>query len=352
MAKPKPAGNPTAETSGAESLESLVSAIRAADQSAARGAWEVGRALLAARPLVPFGEWESWLRSEFGWSRQYAARLMTLAESYPDELPSNASLWLLYEAAGVEVQLQDRIIDLVESAKLSRKESEAAIAAAKDRTRSAEERLAELNSADYLDKLRDQVRADLEAKANKADKVELADLNRANAELAGENKALKADRAKLEKSAKQADELRKNLETVNGNLTQANEQIAQLKREALKPREVRVEVPVVPEDYETLKADHVRLSGLAADMSRLADERAVRIAALESASAAGAVESVELVQLRETVERLRRQYEDRVLKFESVLADRRRLRARVEYLEGVLTSASVEFNREEVLISD
>ena len=72
------------------SAEALGEVIRARadefDKSAMRAvehAWHAGRALLAAKKLVPHGQWGLWLKDNFGErSQQTASNWMRLASNY------------------------------------------------------------------------------------------------------------------------------------------------------------------------------------------------------------------------------------------------------------------------------
>lgn len=55
---------------------------------ALEGAIEIGRRLVEAKELVPFGEWGDWLKAEFDYSQPTASRLMTLFKEYSSDQQS------------------------------------------------------------------------------------------------------------------------------------------------------------------------------------------------------------------------------------------------------------------------
>ena len=72
----------------ARQLETISREIREQEELARQGARgaisckiEVGKRLLAARVLLPHGEFGEWAQAEFGWSRQHIARHIRLARN-------------------------------------------------------------------------------------------------------------------------------------------------------------------------------------------------------------------------------------------------------------------------------
>lgn len=49
---------------------------------------EIGRELIAAKVKVGHGNWLRWLKEEFGWSHDVAAKYMRVAEAFQISLPA------------------------------------------------------------------------------------------------------------------------------------------------------------------------------------------------------------------------------------------------------------------------
>jgi hypothetical protein len=61
---------------------------------------EIGRELTAAKALVGHGNWEAWLRAEFGWEERTAQRHISVYETFgkSDRLTDTASVMITSEA--------------------------------------------------------------------------------------------------------------------------------------------------------------------------------------------------------------------------------------------------------------
>lgn len=228
---------------------------------AAQSVIEIGKRLIAAKELVPHGEWANWLESNFNLSQNVAGRYMQVAKRFGNSatsqnlnksqitemlaLPEGEEEKFIAEKAAEGKPVEDMTVKALreeiaswkrqsEKSEFANKELEKQIAAGKKE----------------LDKLKKEL--DAETKTN-ALKIQWRD-----EEIAGlkkENAAYKADNRRWEAEFNKSEETRLSLTEDLGKYKKlaADYEIKNNKLKAAKS------VEVAPADYESLKEDNIRL---------------------------------------------------------------------------------------------
>lgn len=247
--------------------------------TAIRGAIEIGKRLLEAKSLVPYGSWGKWLEENVDYSERTAQDLMRIANEYGRretqalaEIQNTTQAVLLLALDSGE---RERFVQEHDMAKISTRELEAEIAELKKEREKAQLTIEELFKE--VERLQEPVpgEGDLEQEKIRADELEksLEEASRRTAE--AEKRHISDLHAEQEKTKKVSDEVKR----LRDELAEARKQAAakekQLKRteeELTEARQKVQTVEVVPEAVEQ------ELKRLRAQAARSACESEVRAA--------------------------------------------------------------------------
>jgi hypothetical protein len=104
----------------AEKLRKTAHRIKERINVSIRSVIESGQALLAAKAMLPHGQWRPWLEAEFGWSPKTAQRLMDVAEQFGSrndivsEMKISVIALYLLAAASTPFEARQEAIDRAE----------------------------------------------------------------------------------------------------------------------------------------------------------------------------------------------------------------------------------------------
>lgn len=236
-----PAGDVLREIQ-AERLAVEINAIKAQTRGVLiSAALEIGKRLIEAKALVPFGRWGAWLAENVDYSERRAQDLMRLFEEYGKKTIPQAIAELDYSKAvallALPAEQRGALAEQAAAEGMSTRELQDEI----DRLRK--------EAADRQMKLEDLLEEIGDAEGAIREEREAADRARAEAKAAGETaEALKKERDEAKKTSKlETDRAREAVKRANDTqkkLTEAEARIAELER--AEPQ--RVEVERIPDD--------------------------------------------------------------------------------------------------------
>ena len=227
----------------------------------------IGRRLVAARALVPYGRWASWLAENVDYSERKALDLMNLFEEYGKKTIPQAIAELDYTKAVALLSLpEDQRQEVAEQAAgMSTRELQAEVKRLRRAAADRQVRMDELEKendalAAAAEDARSRQREDWEtAKATIQSEREAAERARAEAKAAGETaEALKKERDEAKKTGKletdRAREAVKRAKDTQAQLTEARARIAELESAEPEVREVEHIPEAMAAELERLRA--------------------------------------------------------------------------------------------------
>jgi hypothetical protein len=107
------------ETKLADKVRSAADRIRERVKKTVEDIIEVGNDLLAVKEALPHGQFQPWLKAEFGWSERSAQNFMSVAENFKSaknaDLPIQPSAAYLLAASSVPDEAREKAIKKAEA---------------------------------------------------------------------------------------------------------------------------------------------------------------------------------------------------------------------------------------------
>lgn len=246
---------------GAARLAHEINAIKAQTRGVLiSAALEIGKRLIEAKALVPFGRWGAWLSENVDYSERRAQDLMRLFEEYGKKTIPQAIAELDYSKAvallALPAEQRGALAEQAAAEGMSTRELQDEI----DRLRK--------EAADRQVKLEDLLEEIGDAEGAIREEREAADRARAEAKAAGETaEALKKERDEAKKTSKlETDRAREAVKRANDTqrkLTEAEARIAELEAAEPEVREVEKVPEAVAAELERLRAQSRQSDGVA-----------------------------------------------------------------------------------------
>lgn len=100
------------------SLDEITGRIIELKQRTAQDAIELGKALLAAKAIVPHGQWSEYLKNRVDFSQRTASSLMKIAELFGDNSKwksiSNLEITKIYQLTKIPVEEQEDFLNFIQ----------------------------------------------------------------------------------------------------------------------------------------------------------------------------------------------------------------------------------------------
>lgn len=232
------------EVSIARTPEVIAAEIRTIDQQARQaalhGALQIGLRLTEAKALVSHGEWGDWLKSNVNYSQSTANNFMRVASEY-EASGALANLSYTQAVALLAVPAEEREEFATENnvSEMSSRELQAAIKAKQEAERQLQEKEQQLENEqkarqeeeEMRSALYEQYQAEMELRKAQANKIQELEQQAQQAEVAGDDKAVKQLKAELRKAEKAASTSQQRLNELEANL-EAKAQERQVEVEA------------------------------------------------------------------------------------------------------------------------
>lgn len=242
----------------AEEINAIKQEVR---ETAIRGTIEIGKRLIEAKSLVPYGQWGKWLEENVDYSERTAQDAMRIAMEYGKretqalaEIQNTTQAVLLLALSSAE---RDQFVQEHDMKTISTRELEIEVHRLKEEKAKAqmtiEELMGQLNDA-AMQRDNEQSQTDgLEAEREKAEQLEkqLAEVQQqlTEAEKRRMNE-LQAEQEKAKKASAEASKLRNDLAEAKKQTEAKEKQLLRTEEELVEARKAVQTVEVVPEAVE------------------------------------------------------------------------------------------------------